>query len=405
VTLLGLACVLGLGRLPLPGIDREALGRLSESTAEDVTAGALGMAPFITGFLLVELAVLAWVLVRRRPEPDRASRRWMLAAAFGLALAFGLVQAHSIATFFSTVGVLASYPTVVLTLAAVTMATGLVLLAVSRYGMANGFSLAILASVLVQARGRVRELVAPAAGWADETASTPLLVLVGLGLVAACAFLIRAREGRSRVVSVPLLPAGGVPLVVAGFVPPLLSMTGVSEGWAVMAMQASVMLLGAVVLSWLFRAPARVSMAVPGTDGADLTRRLLVMGAGSGLVLFTLHLAAGMAERTPGFFLGIAVADLLVAVAACLDLADRLAFRWRHGLRHVVELTTLHTVFEADAVAGRLAAASIDHHVQGHRHRSIQYVLAAYVEMRVLVTEADLVRARVALRHEGEGRT
>jgi hypothetical protein len=126
------------------------------------------------------------------------------------------------------------------------------------------------------------------------------------------------------------------------------------------------------------------------------------MGMGSALVLFTLHMAAGLAERTPGFFLGVALADLVVAVAVCMDLADRVRFRLGSGLRPVVEITTLHTVYEAEDASRRLSAAGIDHHLQGYRHRLVQYVLAAYVEMRLLVREADLVRARMALR-EGRG--
>jgi hypothetical protein len=64
----------------------------------------------------------------------------------------------------------------------------------------------------------------------------------------------------------------------------------------------------------------------------------------------------------------------------------------------VVEAAVVHTVFEADRAADLLASAGVDHHIQGYRHRLVQYVLAAYVEMRLLVSEADLVRARVALK-------
>ena len=143
--------------------------------------------------------------------------------------------------------------------------------------------------------------------------------------------------------------------------------------------------------------PARVTLLVPAAAGEGLAQRLVVMGVGSALVLFTLHLGAGAIERTPGFFMSVAVADVLVAVAVCLDLYDRVALRWRTGLRPVVEVAVLHTVFEADDASRRLSEAGIDHHVQGLRHRSVMYALAAFVEMRVLVLEADLVRARVAL--------
>jgi hypothetical protein len=174
-------------------------------------------------------------------------------------------------------------------------------------------------------------------------------------------------------------------------------MTGVEGGWAMYGAQAAVILVSAVLLSWLFRLPARVRMAVPGAAGEGLAQRLVIMGVGSALVLFTLHLGAGVFERTPGFFLSVEIARVLVAVAVCLDLYDRTAFRWRTGLRPVVEVAVLHTVFEADDASRRLSEAGVDHHVQGLRHRSVMYVLAAFVEMRVLVLEADLVRARVAL--------
>lgn len=405
ITLLGLGSVYFFIELPLPGIDRQTLEQLSPGAGDSVIVGALGMAPFITAFLLVEIAVAFWALVRKRPEPGPRARRWILACAFGLALVMSLVNASGIARFYEYFGVLASWPTVVLTLSAVTMGMGLVFVAISRWGMGNGFSLAILVSVILQARSRIAELLGSANDLAGDAPGFPLLLICGLGLVVACVALLRAREGRGRTVSVPVLAAGAVPLVAAGWVVPFLSMTGVTAGWAVMAAHASVVLALSVLLSWLFRLPSRVGIAVDGLETQELTRRLLIVGAGSGLVLFTLHLGAGVAGRTPGFFLGIAVVDILVAVAVCLDLADRARFRWRFGLKPVVEVAVLHTVFEADAAASRLASAGIDHYIQGYRHRSVQYVLAAYVEMRVLVAEADLVRARVALRSErGAGR-
>jgi hypothetical protein len=399
ITLLGLGSLYLFGGLPLPGIDRQRLDQLEPGAGDVPVVGALGIMPFVTAFLLVEVAVALWVLVSGRHEPGPRGRRWMLACAFGLALVTSVVNGWGIARFYEHLDALASWPAAVLTLSAATMATGLVLIAISRWGMGNGFSLAVLASVILQVRGRIADLRAPQRDWADVP-SIPLTVLGGGVLLAACVVLLRAREGRKLHVSVPLLAAGAVPLVVAGYVPPLFHMTGVEGGWAMYGAQAAVILVSAVLLSWLFRLPARVRREVPQSDGEGLAQRLVIMGIGSALVLFTLYLGAGVIERTPGFFLSVAVADLLVAVAVCLDLADRVAFRWRHGLRRVVEVAVLHTVFEADAASRRLTEAGIDHHVQGLRHRSAMYVLAAYAEMRVLVPEADLVRARMALRPE-----
>ncbi len=396
VTLLGLATVTFLGSLPPPGVDAEGLARLSGAAAGSVGAGSLGMAPFIPAFLVVEVALALRALVTRRPEPGRRGRRWALVAAFALALVVALVQAHGIAGFLDGLGVLASRLHLTATLVGLALATGLVLLAVSRWGMGNGFSLAILVSVILQARDGIVALAAPGRDWADAP-STPLCVLGGGVLLAACVVLLRAREGRRLHVSVPLLAAGAVPLVAAGLVPALLHATGVEGGWAVYGAQAAVILASSVLLSWLFRLPARVRLAVPESRGEGLAQRLVIMGVGSALVLFTLHLGAGAIERTPGFFLSVTVADIIVAVAVCLDLADRAMFRWRFGLRRVVEVAVLHTVYEADDASRRLSASGIEHHVQGLRHRSVMYVLAAFVELRVLVSEADLVRARVAL--------
>ncbi len=396
ITLLGLATVTFLGSLPPPGVDLEGLARLSGSDARSMSAGELGMAPFVPAFLLVELALALWALVARRPEPGPRGRRWALAAAFALALGVAVVQALGIARFLGEAGVLSSRANLMISLVGLTLATGLVLLAVSRWGMGNGFSLAILVSVILQAREWIGTLAAPGRDWADAP-PTPLYVIGGGVLLAACVVLLRAREGRRLHVSVPLLAAGAVPLVLAGFVPPLLHLTGVEAGWAAYGAQAAVILASSVLLSWLFRLPASVRLAVPESRGEGLAQRLVIMGVGSALVLFTLHLGAGAIERTPGFFLSVAVADVLVAVAICLDLADRAAFRWRFGLRPVVEVAVLHSVYEADDASRRLSASGIEHHVQGLRHRSVMYVLAAFVELRVLVSEADLVRARVAL--------
>lgn len=396
VTLIGLGSIFLFFGLPLPGVDRQGLEQLEPGAGDVLTVGALGIMPFVTAFLLVEVAVALWALVRRRPEPGPRARRWMLACAFGLALAMSLVNGWGIARWCLSFDALVSWPAAVLTLAAATMAAGLVCLAISRWGMGNGFSLAILVSVILSVRGWFADLRAPERDWA-EAPSIPLTVLGGGVLIAACVVLLRAREGRKLSVSVPLLAAGAVPLVVAGYIPQYLRLTGVEGGWAVYGAQAAAVLVSSVLLSWLFRLPAAVRRVIPASRGEGLAQRLVIMGAGSALVLFTLHLGAGVIERTPGSFMSVEIARVLVAVAVCLDLADRFAFRLRFGLRPVVELAVCHTVFEADDVSRRLAAGGIDHHVQGLRHRSVMYVLAAFVEMRVLVGEADLVRARVAL--------
>jgi preprotein translocase subunit SecY len=430
VAILGVGAALFAARIPLPGVRYEALAEIGSVEPDAlVRLGALGIMPLVLPFAVLEAAVAAWAFFGKRPEPGPAGRRTMTIVAFVLAFVLACVQAagivahlHGLSHAPPFLDVFTGSPWIAgACLVAYPMAAGAIALCVSRLGMGDGFSLVVLASLI---SGAVRE---GRAVWAHlSVASLPapdrvraILVITAVlaAMVVLCILALGTRLQRDRDPPVVLLAAGALPAYLASHVTVLLAAAAAYLGAGVQALpatgssdaalealvHAAITVAAAVPLAWLLRLPARVSRTEPRLDVRAFRRRLLVLGVASAAALVLLVRLADLAEQVPFHLVGVDTVRVLLVVAICLDLLERVRFRVRLGFSpSAMEIAVYHTVFEAEVASRRLSEAGIPHHVQGLFHRRVLYFVAAYVAMPLLVAETDVVRARIALKPDDD---
>jgi len=93
VTLAGVAWLLALERIPLPFLDEELLLLVTGGQPSSaVTLGALGLVPFVSAFVLVELVALAVPRLRSRRHGPAEARAPLTRSAFALALVLAAAQ-------------------------------------------------------------------------------------------------------------------------------------------------------------------------------------------------------------------------------------------------------------------------------------------------------------------------
>jgi len=425
VAVLGVGVVLAAARLPLPGVSGEALARVASGEGWlPIRIGGLGIMPLVPAFALVEVAVALAALVRGRDEPGARGRRVMTAVAFGLACVLAIAQAAGVVRYLASAHDVGLHGPVLVgspwlagaCLAAYPLAAGGVALVVSRLGAGDGFSLVILASILSGAGHEAREvwsrLSIPPAAADDRMRALLVMGLTLLLLVAATVVLLRGRIERRGDPPVPLLASGALPwsigLQVAGLGGLIATLAGWSvetdpaagglAGWSRALLAAASTLAAAVLLAWILRLPRRVARSNPDLVPRSFRARLLVLGLASGVALVALGHGTRLVEQVPFHLVGLDLVRLVVLVAVCMDLADRLLLRLRLGLSpSLLEVAVHHTVFDAEIASQRLRSAGVPHHVQGLFHRRVLYFAAAFVAMPVMVAETDVVRARMAL--------
>ena len=427
VTLAGVAAAAASSFVPLPGVDLDMFDRTWADGGPygSLSLFALGLMPFFTAFILVELAALAvprWRPLRTGRLGGRA-RLGIAAAALGLVLA--AVQAWLAARWLADVaqgpfsivdGVLVaedafSLGRTALLLFAGASALGLLALVLDRYALGNGFALVLLGGLATDAYQLVRWL------WNEQSPLAERLALaVGVGLVAVLTSgVLRWRgRGESAAARIRLPTAGIVPLGLAPIAAVLLAIwrpEGVPLGWletlpgaiaGPVVLQLGLLVGLSVGLSWLFSRPQTLGQA---TSRDRAARRGQLAGFARATLLSTGYLAALLLlERLLGRWathMAVPVAAAAVTTAILMDLLAEWRARWRRG--DLVPLWPLHQVQEVDLVVDALTRAGIDVHTRGLYLRSLLHFFGPFVPVVLQVPgsrrdeAARLVRSQLHL--------
>lgn len=423
VLLLPLCAWLAQGIL-LPGLDREGVQQLvmfgSGSSASSFSVVALGLAPIVTGFFLVELA--AWLVPRWRPlrAGDLESRRRLRRAALLLSLVLSLLQG-----FFVSRWLLASSARVPMSdaellspglgawfvpLAMLSLTAGVCLMvglahAIERHALGAGFSLLTAALALVHlvesGWAALRH-----GGWPEVMVRTPLDLMLGAllvvgalaGLAAVLQRPVRARRGPSirlpscglvplvAAASILMLPATLAPLFNWRLPPDLAAMA--PGTWTFILVYAALALAFAVPLSSRFSRPDADDEQDPEAQRAALSVSVAVL------------LGLGAASQLGSHFLGTAIdlAVLAALPAVALDLAAEWRLRSSHG--ELVAIRACPRLPAASAALERLQDAGIPAIVRGLHHRSLWHFFAPHLEMVLLVPTHLAETAERVLRGE-----
>ena len=436
---LGLCAVLWiLQHIPLPGIDFDAMEAIagdlwSGGTSAHFSLGALGILPYLSGYVVVELfhAALNW---RKRREFQPRDRSRLTGWVFGVTVLLCLMQAFGIAAWLEGVqlpggsmdGYLVSWPgwgfrlLVMITLCASTLFMVWLARLATQRGFGNGVAMLILYSLVSPIWRDLQELHDRVQDMA------PIDLIVPVALLGALGYLILRFERWH--VTLPLQPGEGalgwplkgnpagmvprdwaataliVPVSIAAMAPGMDYLIG---QWHVGHPLYQVLFLALVVpFAWLYvrltawpaRLNAMLERAGLSADNAEsriCASRRATFWLGVAYLL-ALSVLTGLVDVfAEGFFL-VHPATLLVFLVIVLDLKDELAFRRRAPAAELV-------LVEHEIHAARLLQAALQQqhqipcHVQAYHLRSLVTFFGPFYELALWVPEDRAAKAREKL--------
>ncbi len=184
--------------IPLPGIDAEALSRLSGPSLERISILALGVTPFMTILILAELLKVVAPPVRRWEQADLRNRDKLNRIVVGLSLLAAAAQASGLALALEDVGHLVEEPGTPFRLTTVATLVGGAAIAIwlanqiTRHGLGSGVWLLLVAPWIAKDLSHTTAL----AFWQGSSSSLAVLLLVGWAfailLLGAIVGLVRA---------------------------------------------------------------------------------------------------------------------------------------------------------------------------------------------------------------------
>ncbi|XXX71970.1 hypothetical protein WMF30_30420 [Sorangium sp. So ce134] len=415
--------------LPPPDIDRNAV-------PGSMSAFALGVMPFVTAIMFVELAALVvprWAALRHGGPAGRAQ---LGRAALFLGSVIALGQAATIASLASSAGIVTAGIASSLLLGATLMAGAACALlladAVSAYGLASGLAvLTALSPLLDDVEHLVRRAAAPQPFAPVELGA---LALGAVFVVLSTCYALRspppvaappAGEGGASYraaakrppppLSIPTPASGIVPLTLA---PSLLTLPALLGTWlgapfagvapfpsgeraGNAAALLAVIALG-VALSWAFHLPERVAAVAAATDPEGRSRGALEAEARAAMpravartLVYVVALLAvtEVTWRVSGHALN-AVA-LALATALALDIAAE--WRARRAMPDLAPVWPEHRPYAVDAARAALQAAGIPVHARGEHQRRLLQFFGPYAPIVLMVPRGAAKRAEECL--------
>lgn len=433
--------------IPLPSIDYEALKQFSSQYGEllglldrrlsRLSLLTLGLMPYVSAYLLVEILSLFVPPLRRLRTGDFAGRSRLKTYALFLTVILGGIQAYGIVEGLSTLKSWQGLPLLHLDspsdyiLPVATLVAGVFILIflaemITRHGVAHGISTLIATGTIYELAGQVVrgyrtnvELGTFSPGGYLLWVSVPLLIVILLSLL-----FLKSRRSvlfEHPLVSHPvpyfqlnMVPSGLQGIEWGFMIASLLSlvvssMGGVQFTWTYLLAQVALGVflsfpLAALFLHWKGRAAQLTNMGwTPSEEAGDrVHRQLLAYNVPWVLFVGGMFLLPEVLIRqldVPYYFDAL---SLLVATAVILDAWDRIK---KSPSGKMLKVAEIHDVYDATMIKNHLEAEGIRTQLQGFHHRSLLYFFGPYIEISVLVPEGAREKAEEVIErfHGGIG--
>jgi len=415
VTIALLAVLQVVAMLGVPGVSMSKLDGLGGSSgSRPLSIIALGIAPFWSGFILVELLSFVLPMGRKLRHGGVAGRSKLNSFAIRVGLLLAALQATAIGRALQSAvvprgGNLLPNPellyllSTVVTLVAGATLTLVIAKLVSRWGIGNGFCLIIL---LGQAWPHLRQVHSYISA-IDLAFGSPIEVLA---LLAAIVLVVRrfwlhpmvalwdANQEAVPLLTLPAFPQGILPVLWAYAVLNFLRAFGSVIAPASSVGRSPLALLGMTVLIaafsfgafHLFSGQQRLQRNMPPNvlpaERGVIPRRTLLQ---STVLLVVFGVTFPIGERLLDFrFPAFAFPTLVIAVALGFDLVAEWRFRQRHGDR-VACLIEMDNVYCACYLHGVLAKKGFDSLIRAFHYRSLFFDFGPIVKMELLVPLAE----------------
>ncbi len=423
---------------PLPGANSQALELLATLGGPRISLFALGLMPYITAYVLVE--IVARLVPRfRHLRTDGPGRVRLRRAAFVLTLVIGIVQAGALIGQLGILAggnVLADNGTMFKSLLVLTLVAAMFFIIwladqISAKGCGHGISLILLSGMA----GSIPHYFARALLQYKAALTSPQLIMPLLTLAGAIVMIVfmersaryipvRYADGTETAFPMKLTTAGTEPASWASgvlalsflFIPMNESFDQVSRPiatWIVTNLQQGTVVHAAasacviIVLYFLFTAlffspsamidylaEKNASVIPDESDGKRYIYRVLKgMALIGSLYLVLLPLFLQVIWRMSGTELTVVNGvSLILVVCITLDLTSELLFRWRSN--NLVRVAEFHEPWKAGLLRSLLEKENVPCIVRGYYHRALLYLFGPYIEMPVFVAVKDENTAR-----------
>ncbi len=431
----------------LPGINSEVMmgwGALAEKIGFRASLFSLGLMPYITACVVVEIAALFVQPFKQwRLRGGVQGRARLTRAAMFLTVVIGIVHSRALVWQLGNMAgghMLVDNGTAFKSLLVLTLVAAMFLIIwiadqISTRGCGHGISLILLSGIV----GSIPHDFVEALHFYKGALSSPQFIMPMLTLAGAIVLIVymersarqvpvRYADGTQAAFPIKLTTAGTQPVPWAYgllalsffFVPVNESFDRVSRpvsSWIVANLhQGTVVYTAAsavliIILYFVFTAlffnpremidylRERNASVVPDETGEkrDIYRGLegMALIGGLYLVLMTLSLQViwWLLQTEVAPVNGI---SLIVAVCITLDLTGELLFRWRSD--NLVRIAEFHEPWKAGLLRSLLEKEKVPCIVRGYYHRSLLYLFGPYIEMPVFVAGSNENAARDVMR-------
>jgi SecY len=391
-TLILVGTFLLAGRVRVPGIDILE----TQNSSFNLRVTSLGIQPFVTAFLYVELLSLVFRRYRLR-WGGIAGRRKLTRFAMYLGVGFSLIQGAGIAIARQRQGLVPNPGMMFVLSTVMTLAAGatfalLVVHLISRWGIGNGYCLMILLTVIPAYLNLV-------------FANRGLIFLNIVAVALAVGVFVRRQptlfidsEKKEIPVNLPPFPQSISAIDASDS---LLGMLSVPWGMLVIAGAAVLIPTFSFVGFHLFSSRPRLQRNVPFglvPLGNEITSHRWLLPSTAVLLIL------GAALPAAGWLMGLrpSLFDALVAVmlvAWAFDIVAEWRFRGRHG-DEVVSILQMDNVYCACTLQGILERGGLHSLIRGFQFRSLFFLFQPIVKMELLVPATEMDEARKLIRPE-----
>ncbi len=404
-----LALIIGK-RITIPGVNEDELAHVMRGAdVEFSSVIALGLAPIMAAYFLVELVALIVPALRWRRH-DPAGRLGLGRVTAVVAIALALVHGYLVARYLESasafgIGFVDAPGLKFAGMAMISLVAGTLLLAViagviSEHGLGNGYGVMMAAAIALELIPNT-DVVNP------FTAQFALGVVAFGTIVTAACFVLRWRVGEGKQPALRVPSSGLSPLADSGaFISLVFSLTGLAanatlfdlliwsnalHGWKV---KLALVALTVPVWAWIFARPS-VNERVALQGGIERVTRStwLRATAVSALLVVGSAVIAVAAPLDTSLRVFVNPVSALVVAAVVLDvIADARARRAKLAVAAVI-----HQPQHLGVVEHALAEAQLPYHLHASHLRTLFAFFGPWAPIHVLVEGDRAIEARLKL--------
>ena len=431
-----------LGKVPLPFVNHCELNALTGSFKGNISIAALGIMPFVSAYMMVEICSLFIPFLKKHRAGDYYGRKVLDKYALILTFFLGVIQSYSIIQGLEGMSSPSGVPILVLkdkleflALQFTLVATVFLLLYLAeiatKHGIGNGISLLILSGISFSAFDNVSKFINHVSGIDVNFLCVSIVsIIVFISFVLIPIYLLKATciiplkhksdEYPSNFLKLSSCLSGKVAIGYATSLlmlpATLLSFMGGFETLARLFYPHSFgyylfscifVVLLSYLLGWLFLYPQRRFETLrnwgwnsPGTlqDSIEfIKRKFLIMNLPWSLFLCGVIILPSIAITSFNMPFYLGGSSLLIIAFLTLDIVSRFKL-WNENIHEkTFKLAEFQDLHHATMIKNHLKSENIKFYLQGYYHRHLLYFFGPYIPVNLMVPVFEKERTSIII--------